>query len=86
MSGISKITVERNQKALLELVVQPYNGELAMVEVRRPVLIIIDTKLDVCADCKVRNPRWASHNLGIFIWYDIDLSSSSATTDINIVV
>ncbi|KAI0058316.1 Arf GTPase activating protein, partial [Artomyces pyxidatus] len=23
---------------------------------------------DVCADCKTRNPRWASHNLGIFIW------------------
>ncbi|KAJ8517140.1 hypothetical protein ONZ45_g5627 [Pleurotus djamor] len=22
---------------------------------------------DVCADCKSRNPRWASHNLGIFI-------------------
>ncbi|KAI0320420.1 putative GTPase activating protein for Arf-domain-containing protein [Amylostereum chailletii] len=22
---------------------------------------------DVCADCKTRNPRWASHNLGIFI-------------------
>lgn len=24
---------------------------------------------DLCADCKTRNPRWASHNLGIFIWY-----------------
>ncbi|KAI0640406.1 hypothetical protein C8Q79DRAFT_1107257 [Trametes meyenii] len=22
---------------------------------------------DICADCKARNPRWASHNLGIFI-------------------
>ncbi|KAK0205432.1 hypothetical protein DFS33DRAFT_1328283 [Desarmillaria ectypa] len=22
---------------------------------------------DICADCKVRNPRWASHNLGIFL-------------------
>ncbi|EPQ51947.1 ArfGap-domain-containing protein [Gloeophyllum trabeum ATCC 11539] len=22
---------------------------------------------DVCADCKTRNPRWASHNLGIFL-------------------
>lgn len=22
---------------------------------------------DICADCKTRNPRWASHNLGIFI-------------------
>lgn len=23
---------------------------------------------DTCADCKARNPRWASYNLGIFIW------------------
>ncbi|PWN28802.1 Arf GTPase activating protein, partial [Jaminaea rosea] len=22
---------------------------------------------DFCADCKARNPRWASHNLGIFV-------------------
>ncbi|KAF8635760.1 hypothetical protein AX15_000368 [Amanita polypyramis BW_CC] len=22
---------------------------------------------DVCADCKTRNPRWASHNLGVFV-------------------
>lgn len=22
---------------------------------------------DLCADCKTRNPRWASHNLGIFV-------------------
>ncbi|KAK0194466.1 hypothetical protein F5146DRAFT_1035992 [Armillaria mellea] len=22
---------------------------------------------DICADCKARNPRWASHNLGIFL-------------------
>ncbi|KAK0498851.1 hypothetical protein EDD18DRAFT_1154082 [Armillaria luteobubalina] len=22
---------------------------------------------DICADCKTRNPRWASHNLGIFL-------------------
>ncbi|KAF9011922.1 hypothetical protein BDQ17DRAFT_1405506 [Cyathus striatus] len=22
---------------------------------------------NICADCKVKNPRWASHNLGIFI-------------------
>ncbi|KAG1752082.1 hypothetical protein EDB19DRAFT_1628154 [Suillus lakei] len=46
-SGISKITTERNQRTLLELVIQPGN--------------------DICADCKSRNPRWASHNLGIFI-------------------
>ncbi|KAG0699064.1 hypothetical protein DFH29DRAFT_809575 [Suillus ampliporus] len=46
-SGISKITTERNQRTLLELVMQPGN--------------------DVCADCKSRNPRWASHNLGIFM-------------------
>ncbi|KAF9467205.1 hypothetical protein BDZ94DRAFT_60057 [Collybia nuda] len=47
MSGLNKITIERNQKTLLELVVKPGN--------------------DICADCKARNPRWASHNLGIFI-------------------
>ncbi|KAG1773622.1 hypothetical protein EV702DRAFT_1129348 [Suillus placidus] len=46
-SGTSKITIERNQRTLLELVMQPGN--------------------DICADCKSRNPRWASHNLGIFI-------------------
>ncbi|KII91489.1 hypothetical protein PLICRDRAFT_51630 [Plicaturopsis crispa FD-325 SS-3] len=45
--GMNKITVERNQRAVLELVAQPGN--------------------DVCADCKARAPRWASHNLGIFI-------------------
>lgn len=47
MSHVNKITAERSQRALLELVNQPGN--------------------DVCADCKARNPRWASHNLGIFI-------------------
>ncbi|KAH7910541.1 hypothetical protein BJ138DRAFT_1152658 [Hygrophoropsis aurantiaca] len=46
-SGISKITAERNQRALLELVMKPGN--------------------DICADCKSRNPRWASFNLGIFV-------------------
>ncbi|KAI0705611.1 hypothetical protein C8Q76DRAFT_630669, partial [Earliella scabrosa] len=45
--GINKITAERNQRTLMELVTQPGN--------------------DVCADCKNRNPRWASYNLGIFI-------------------
>ncbi|KAF8208138.1 hypothetical protein K438DRAFT_1813482 [Mycena galopus ATCC 62051] len=45
--ALNKITIERNQKILLDLVAQPGN--------------------DVCADCKVRNPRWASHSLGIFI-------------------
>ncbi|KAF8892884.1 putative GTPase activating protein for Arf-domain-containing protein [Infundibulicybe gibba] len=47
MSGQNKITAERNQRTLLDLVVQPGN--------------------DVCADCKARSPRWASHNLGVFI-------------------
>ncbi|KAF8065075.1 hypothetical protein FPV67DRAFT_168049 [Lyophyllum atratum] len=47
MSVLNKITVERNQKTLLELVAKPGN--------------------DICADCKARNPRWASHSLGIFI-------------------
>ncbi|EGO00991.1 hypothetical protein SERLA73DRAFT_179008 [Serpula lacrymans var. lacrymans S7.3] len=46
-SGPSKITVERNQRILMELVLVPGN--------------------DVCADCRSRNPRWASHNLGIFL-------------------
>ncbi|KAI0824532.1 hypothetical protein BC628DRAFT_418888 [Trametes gibbosa] len=47
MSQVNKITAERSQRTLLELVAQPGN--------------------DVCADCKSRNPRWASYNLGIFI-------------------
>lgn len=25
--------------------------------------------VDICADCKTKHPRWASHNLGIFIWF-----------------
>jgi hypothetical protein len=33
----------------------------------------LSTLADLCADCKTRNPRWASHNLGIFIWYIICL-------------
>ncbi|KAK7042499.1 ARF GAP-like zinc finger-containing protein [Favolaschia claudopus] len=45
--SVNKITAERNQKILLDLVSLPGN--------------------DVCADCKVKNPRWAAHNLGIFI-------------------
>ncbi|XP_006455198.1 hypothetical protein AGABI2DRAFT_121137 [Agaricus bisporus var. bisporus H97] len=48
-SSTNKLTIERNQRLLLELASKPGN--------------------DVCADCKSRNPRWASHNLGIFIWY-----------------
>ncbi|KAG6877136.1 hypothetical protein C0993_010057 [Termitomyces sp. T159_Od127] len=47
MAALNKITIERNQKTLAELVSQPGN--------------------DICADCKARNPRWASYNLGIFI-------------------
>ncbi|KAK2460822.1 hypothetical protein APHAL10511_007292 [Amanita phalloides] len=47
MSGVSKISAERNQKVLLDLLTKPGNN--------------------VCADCKARNPRWGSHNLGIFI-------------------
>ncbi|KAL5520700.1 GTS1 [Sanghuangporus sanghuang] len=46
-SGLSKMTRDKNQRILLELVSQPGN--------------------DVCADCKAKAPRWASHNLGIFI-------------------
>ncbi|KAJ6613634.1 hypothetical protein B0H10DRAFT_2165269 [Mycena sp. CBHHK59/15] len=45
--ALNKITIERNQRTLLDLVALPGN--------------------DVCADCKVKNPRWASHSLGIFI-------------------
>ncbi|TFK32097.1 hypothetical protein BDQ12DRAFT_693023 [Crucibulum laeve] len=47
MSGQNKLTIERNQRTVLELAQKPGN--------------------DICADCKARNPRWASHNLGIFI-------------------
>ncbi|KAF7762466.1 hypothetical protein Agabi119p4_9059 [Agaricus bisporus var. burnettii] len=46
-SSTNKLTIERNQRLLLELASKPGN--------------------DVCADCKSRNPRWASHNLGVFI-------------------
>ncbi|KAG0151466.1 hypothetical protein CROQUDRAFT_544186 [Cronartium quercuum f. sp. fusiforme G11] len=46
-SGLSKATVDRHQRLVLELLKQPGN--------------------DVCADCRTRNPRWASWNLGIFI-------------------
>jgi len=64
---LNKITVERNQRALLDLASKPGNGEprrnmSSPCGLRQPVI-------DVCADCKARNPRWASHNLGIFIWY-----------------
>jgi hypothetical protein len=37
------------------------------------------TLTDLCADCKTRNPRWASHNLGIFIWYAFSPPSLSNT-------
>jgi hypothetical protein len=37
------------------------------------------TLVDLCADCKTRNPRWASHNLGIFIWYMVLPPSLSNT-------
>ncbi|GJJ14576.1 hypothetical protein Clacol_008841 [Clathrus columnatus] len=47
MSSINKVTVERNQRILLDLINKPGN--------------------DVCADCKSKGPRWASHNLGIFL-------------------
>ncbi|KAJ7201077.1 hypothetical protein GGX14DRAFT_371789 [Mycena pura] len=53
--ALNKITVERNQRSLLDLVAQPGNGESDSLHCH------------VCADCKVKNPRWASHSLGIFI-------------------
>ncbi|KAH9941528.1 putative GTPase activating protein for Arf-domain-containing protein [Amylocystis lapponica] len=45
---MNKMTVERNQRALLDLANLPGKASAA----------------DVCADCKARTPRWASHNLG----------------------
>ncbi|KAJ6588275.1 hypothetical protein B0H19DRAFT_978151, partial [Mycena capillaripes] len=60
--ALNKITIERNQKILLDLVAQPGN--------------------DICADCKVKNPRWASHSLGIFIWFvQVELRVNTAHLD-----
>jgi len=72
---VSKIQAGRNQKQLLELVSLPGNGQLHKLP--RPV-VAPDTEgyVDVCADCKTRHPRWASHNLGIFIW-SVHLEPSS---------
>ncbi|KAI0037043.1 putative GTPase activating protein for Arf-domain-containing protein, partial [Vararia minispora EC-137] len=47
MASVSRLTAEKNAKAVHEIALLPGN--------------------DRCADCKTRNPRWASHNLGIFI-------------------
>jgi hypothetical protein len=66
-SGISRITTERNQRTLLELAMQPGNGNTTSRHYpsNHDELTPIE---DVCADCKSWHPRWASHNLGIFIW------------------
>jgi len=42
---------------------------MASYLVRAIVDAVTHTDSDACADCKARNPRWASHNLGIFIWW-----------------
>jgi hypothetical protein len=37
--------------------------------IRNATELLMGHPLDVCADCKSRNPRWAAYNLGIFIWF-----------------
>ena len=73
MSGVSKFAADRNQRVLLDLVNKPGNGQLPYsftfercIGLTRTLYVLLT---DVCADCKARAPRWASHNLGIFIWY-----------------
>jgi hypothetical protein len=63
--AMNKITAERNQRAVLELAALPGNGEFLQFWFGQQKQT---TLTDVCADCKARNPRWASWNLGIFIW------------------
>ena len=65
--AVSKIQAGRNQRQLLELVSLPGNGQPHQVS-RVTVAPGTEGYVDVCADCKTRHPRWASYNLGIFIW------------------
>lgn len=63
-----KILTDKNQRTLMELVMKSGNGMYSLP------LLAVDraddgARPDICADCKGRNPRWASHNIGIFIWY-----------------
>ena len=76
MSGVSKLVADKNQRILLELVSQPGNGTSSLIATNSPYAssgsyFMIVLTVDICADCKSRAPRWASHNLGIFIWYAI---------------
>ena len=65
--AVSKIQAGRNQKQLLELLLLPGNGQPLKLS-RLTVAPGTEGYVDVCADCKTKNPRWASYNLGIFIW------------------
>jgi hypothetical protein len=42
----------------------------AMVSYTSSLTAVLGAKgyVEVCADCKTNHPRWASHNLGIFLW------------------
>lgn len=61
---VSKIQAGRNLKQLVALVSLPGNGQLH----RLTAALCAEGYVDVCADCKTKHPRWASYNLGIFIW------------------
>lgn len=65
----TKITSERSQKMVQELALQPGNGKRSRVRRTASLNAIFE---DICADCKAKNPRWASHNLGIYLWYVFD--------------
>ena len=76
MSGVSKLVADKNQRILLELVSQPGNGTSSLIATKNSyasygAYFTIVLTVDICEDCKSRAPRWASHNLGIFIWYAI---------------
>lgn len=80
-SHVNKLTTEKNKRALLELVNLPGNGEPTSYSFASAFGVLTNNpSADACADCKARYPRWASHNLGIFIWYVVvSLSYCSCT-------
>ena len=87
-TGVSKIVAQRNHRILLELALKPGNGMLPLLSPFGPnrrrqshkPKAAFPPPTDICADCKARAPRWASYNLGIFIWCAFVVLS---TTDID---